>query len=53
MWRSRGKNKLRHLRNEGDDAGLEVTAIVPSMSPYVGKELTNTAIERLFKIVQF
>ena len=32
--------------------GSGVTAIVPSISPYVGKQFTNTAIERLVKIAQ-
>jgi len=32
--------------------GSGVTAIVPSISPYVGKQFTNIAIERLFKIAQ-
>jgi hypothetical protein len=32
--------------------GSGVTAIVPSISPYVRKQFTNTAIELLFEIAQ-
>jgi hypothetical protein len=34
------ENELRHVINEGNDAGgFGVTAIVPSLSMYVGKQI--------------
>jgi len=53
MWRSKRKNSCAALPNEETTrGGVGKPARVPSVSPYVEKQSTNTKIGGLFKIAQ-